>query len=149
QSAGDQPVAAASGLSLTMSTPSSNSDSVRPTICASTPPTDSRASRGPSPSGTDMPATNRNAGKTRSTNVMPLPSAGKGRIQRGTIISETPAMSLTKIMAAMTRPRVASMEAIRGPPGGPLETGVALDIPDTIPGQNAAGKRVAGNWADN
>ena len=60
----------------------------------------------------DMPAMKRNAGKTKSTNVIPL-RPWKWRNQSGTTLCDTLAISLTKIMLNMTNPRAASMEVTR------------------------------------
>jgi len=85
-----------------------------------------------------MPTMKRNAGKTRSTNVMPL-FPWKCRIHAGTIWVETPAMSFTKIIMNMTKPRRASMEVIRGRPiaaraeaSGRLVGELGVFMPDCI-----------------
>lgn len=83
-----------------------------------------------------MPTMKRNAGKTRSTNVMPL-FPWKCRIHAGTILVETPAMSFTKIIMNMTKPRRASMDAIRGLANGAGASGgvggaLGVFMPDCI-----------------
>ena len=99
--------------SFTMRMPMSSSENVRSTTCRSVFQTGSPArNRPPKAEGMDIPTMKRNAGKTMSTNVIPLPPL-KWRIQAGTTLCETPAISLTKIMVNITNPRTASMEATR------------------------------------
>src|ERR1700722_9139171 len=118
-SVGDNPDISGPGdSSFTMRMPMLNSASVRPVTCKivfqhGTP----ARKRPPSANGIDMPTMKRNAGKTISTNVIPL-RPWKWRIQSGTILGETPAISLTKIMVNMTKPRNASIDVMRGTGGG-------------------------------
>ena len=93
--------------------PISSSESVRVTTWRSVFHTGSPERKRPSSAeGMDIPTMKRNAGKTRSTNVIPL-RPWKWRIQSGTTLCDTPAISLTKIMVNMTKPRAASIEVTR------------------------------------
>src|SRR5882724_5617409 len=69
-----QPSAAVSGVSWTIKMPMNSSDRVRTATCPRVFKNGSPfAIRPPSAKGTDIPAMNRKAGKTKSTNVIPLP----------------------------------------------------------------------------
>src|SRR5207244_2199549 len=73
QSGADQPILPVSGDSLTIRTPMNNSDRVRTMTWRRVFQRASPLfSREPSANGMDMPTMKRKAGKTRSTNVMPL-----------------------------------------------------------------------------
>src|ERR1017187_2024442 len=70
----DQPSAFVSGVSWTIKMPMSSNDMVRRVTCPRVFPTDwPFAVRPPIANGMDIPTMNRNAGKTKSTNVIPLP----------------------------------------------------------------------------
>ena len=102
---------------FTMRMPSASKASVLVTTCKTILQRASpRFKREPRANGIDMPTRNRNAGKTKSTNVIPLPvwwRSLKCAIQSGTIFSGAPARSFTKIIMNITKPRKASMEVIR------------------------------------
>src|SRR5664279_1039352 len=119
QRAPDQPIFSELGVSLTMRIPMNRRDNV---LTATWRIIFQRGSpllrREPRPKGMDMPTMKRKAGKTRSTKVMPL-LPWKCFIHDGTILSDTPARSLTKIMVNITRPRRASIEVMRAGRTGP------------------------------
>src|ERR1017187_2447867 len=67
----DQPSALVSGVSWTIKMPMNSSDMVRRATCPRVFQAGSPfAMRPPSAKGTDIPTTNKNAGKTKSTNVI-------------------------------------------------------------------------------
>src|SRR5437879_12671360 len=69
-----QPKAAVSGVSWTIKMPMNSSDRVRMATCPRVLKNGSPfAIRAPIAKGIDIPTMNRNAGKTKSTNVIPLP----------------------------------------------------------------------------
>src|SRR3954470_18969993 len=71
QSGPDQPIFDESGVSLTIKIPINNSDTVRSSTCATVFQSGSPFwRRDPNANGIDIPRMKRNAGKTRSTNVI-------------------------------------------------------------------------------
>jgi hypothetical protein len=88
------------------------------------------SNRAPSASGIDIPVIKRNAGKTRSVNVMPSTSGATWRRNAG--VSVTPAISLTNSINRTSSPRRRSTDSNR------RELGPALTISSAGPADGGA-----------